>query len=229
MIPKFTPTAKANAMHFEHAGNILIQDTFGGGFVSAIGGVYLDVTDSAAITVINCQTEQMTASLVYNGAQLQYAGDYSYPITLINNILGHPIIFKARRTLVSTGNLYGPNTFQADPQLRVYSTGDRFCYDGNTLGCQTPNAITSFDRATVIFMSGQPGEGSVTARPTFFGTDVQFATPVQMPSILQSVLPANKPNGSLIYCSNCRRNTTPCQAGGTGAPAMVVNNQWSCL
>ncbi|MGI8640485.1 MAG: glycosyl hydrolase family 28-related protein [Pyrinomonadaceae bacterium] len=227
--PQRTPTQNANSMHFEHAGLILVQDTFGGGFLNALGGTYLDVTDSANISVINCQTEQMTAAFVYNGAELQYAGDYSYPITFINNIFGASIIFKARRTFVSTGNLYGPKTFQADARLRVYSTGDRFCYDGYTLGCQGVAAINGFDKATVIFKTGQLDEGSVKGSPTFFGTDVQFATPVQMPSILQNALPAGKPNGSMVYCSNCRRDTTPCQAGGSGAPAMVVAGQWSCF
>ncbi len=227
--PARTPSQNANSMHFEHAGLILIQDTFGGGFVNAIGGTYLDVTDSANITVINSTSEQMTASFVYNGAKLRNAGDYSYPITFINNIFGEPIIFNARRTFVSIGNLYGPNTFQADDRLRVYSTGDRFCYDGYTLGCRGAKTINGFDKATVIFKTGQLDDGSVKGSPTYFGSDVQFATPVQMPSILQNVLPAGKPNGSMIYCSNCRRNSTPCQAGGSGAPAMMVAGQWSCL
>ena len=227
--PKRTQIVNGNSMHFEHAGNILIQDTFGGGFLSAIGGTFLDVLDSAAITVLNSQTEQMTASIVYNGAQVPNAGDYSYPMTLVNNIFFHPIIFKARHTFISTGNLYGPNTFQADDRLRVYSTGDRFCYDGYTLGCQTATSIGKFDRATVVMMTGQLDEGSVKGHPTFFGTDVQFGTPPQMPSFPQNALPAGKPNGSMVYCSNCRRDATPCQAGGTGAPAMVVGNQWSCL
>ena len=227
--PKRTATANANSMHFERAGNILIQDTFGGGFLSAIGGTFLDILDSAAVTILNSQTEQMTASIVYNGAQVPNAGDYSYPMTLINNIFGHPIVFKSRRTFISTGNLYGPNTFQADEQLRVYSTGDRFCYDGYTLGCQAAASIGKFDRATVVMMTGQLDEGSVKGHPTFFGTDVQFGTPPQMPSFPQNALPAGKPNGSMIYCSNCRRDTTPCQAGGTGAPTMMVGNQWSCL
>lgn len=227
--PQRTPVQNANSMHFEHAGNILIQDTFGGGFVNAVGGTYLDVTDSANISVINSQTEQVAASFVYNGAQIPNAGDYSYPITFLNNIFGEPIIFKSRRTFVSIGNLYGPKTFQADAAVRVYSTGDRFCYDGNTLGCENAAASNGFDRATVIFKTGQLDDGRVKGSPTFFGTDVQFAAPVQMPSILQNALPANKPNGSMIYCSNCRRNSTPCQTGGNGAPAMVVANQWSCL
>ena len=227
--PRRTPLQNGNSMHFEHAGNILIQDTFGGGFANALGGTYLEVTDSANITVINCQNEQMTASITYNAAELRDAGDYSYPITLINNIFDAPIIFKARRTFVSVGNLYGATTFQADKYLRVYSTGDRFCYDGNTLGCLNNAAINGFDKATVIFKTGQLDDGRVKGSPTFFGTDVQFAAPVQMPSILQNALPAGNPNGSMIYCSNCRRNSTPCQAGGTGAPAMMVASQWSCL
>jgi hypothetical protein len=229
MNPKRTATVNANSMHFERAGNILIQDTFGGGFLNALGGTFINVLDSAALTVLNSQTEQMTASIVYNAAQIPEAGDYSYPMTLINNLFIHPIIFKARRTFISTGNMYGPNTFQADERLRVYSTGDRFCYDGYTLACQPAVGINKFDRATVIFMTGQPEEGRVQGHSTFFGTDVQFAAPPQMPSFLQNALPANKPNGSMIYCSNCRRNTTPCQAGGTGSPAMMVAGQWSCL
>ena len=228
--PKRTATVNGNSMHFERAGNVLIQDTFGGGFATAVGGTFLDILDSAAVTILNSQTEQMSASIVYNAAQIRDAGDYSYPMTLVNNIFGNPIIFKSRRTFVSTGNLYGPNTFQADERLRVYSTGDRFCYDGYTLGCESAAAnINKFDRATVIFMTGQLDEGSVRGHPTFFGTDVQFGTPPQMPSFTQNALPAGKQNGSMVYCSNCRRNATPCQAGGTGAPAMVVGNQWSCL
>ncbi len=224
-----TPLQKGNSMHFEHAGNILVQHTFGGGFAKALGGTYLDVTDSANITVINSQTEQMTEAFVYNGAELQNAGDYSYPITFINNIFGDPIIFKARRTFVSIGNLYAPTIFKADDRLRVYSTGDRFCYDGYTLGCQGATVANGFDKASVIFRTGQLDDGKVKGNPTFFGSDVQFAAPVQMPSILQNALPSGKPNGSMIYCSNCRRNSTPCQSGGTGAPAMMVGGQWSCL
>ncbi len=224
-----TPLQKGNSMHFEHAGAILVQDTFGGGFENAIGGIYLDITDSSNVTVINCQSEKITAALVYNGAELRNAGDYSYPITFINNVFGEPIIFKARRTFVSIGNLYGPIAFQADERLRVYSTGDRFCYDGYTLGCQGAATSNGFDKATVIFRTGQLDDGKVKGNPTFFGTDVQFATPVQMPSILQNALPSGKPDGSMIYCSNCRRNSTPCQSGGGGAPAMTVAGQWSCL
>jgi hypothetical protein len=226
--PKRTPTQHADAMNFERAGGILIDHTFGGGFSNAIGGSFINVLDSGGILVSHSQCESMTNAFVFNEVQNPYAGDYSAPITFINSGFGNPIVFKARRTFVSTGNAYSGDTFQADERLRVYSTGDRFCYDGYTLGCRGATK-KNFDKATVVFMTGQPDDGQVRGHPTFFGTDVQFGAPVQMPSFLQNALPAGKPNGSMVYCSNCRRNTTPCQSGGTGAPAMVVGNQWSCL
>ena len=226
--PKKQAGQNADSMNFERVGGVLIQDTFGGGFANALGGTFINILDSGPLTVIGSQTENMTHSLVYNAIEHPQAGDYSYPITFINSVLGMSIVFKARRTFVSVGNLYGLQSFQADERLRVYSTGDRFCYDGYILGCRDGTG-KAFDRATIIFMSGQPSEGQVKGHPTFFGTDVQFGSPVQMPSLLQNALPNDKPNGSMIYCTDCKRSTTPCQSGGSGAPAMVVNGQWSCL
>lgn len=227
--PRRTATQRANSMHFERVTAVLIQDTFGGGFQGAEGGTFINILDSGIITVIGSQTEKMTKSLVYNEEENQYAGDYTYPITFVNNVFGNPIEFKARRTFVSTGNFYLGDTFKADERLRVYSTGDRFCYDGFIVpGCQGAD-LKYFDRATVIFMTGQPGERSIPDRPTYFGTDVQFGAPVQMPSFRQNQLPPNKPNGSMVYCTDCRRDTEPCRGGGNGSPAMVVNGSWSCL
>lgn len=226
--PRRQPGQNANSMHFERVGMVLIEDTFGGGFYNALGGTFINILDSGNITIIGSQTENMTNSLVYNEVNNPQAGDHSYPITIINSIFENPMVFRARRTLVSTGSLYGANTFTADERLRVYSTGDRFCYDGATLGCRGAQP-KNFDRATVVFMTGQPAERNVPGHPAFFGTDVRFGQPIQLPSLQQNALPAARPNGSLVYCQNCRRSTTPCQAGGAGAPAMVVNGQWSCL
>lgn len=226
--PPRTNSQKADSMRFERAAGILIDNTLGGGFANALGGTFLDILDSSSVLVSHSQTESMTNSFVYNGVNNPYAGDYSAPITFVNSAFANPIVFQARRTFVSTGNFYGGDTFKADERLRVYSTGDRFCYDGYTLGCR--GAVkNNFDKATIIFMTGQPDDGQVKGHPTFFGTDVQFGAPVQMPSFLQNALPQGKANGSMVYCSNCRRSTTPCQSGGTGAPAMVVGGQWSCL
>lgn len=226
--PKRTATQRANSMDFERNGTVMIQDTFGGGYPNALGGTFINILDNSNLTIIGSQTESMTNSIVYNQVENPEAGDYSYPITVVNSIFGDPIIFKARRTFVSTGSLYGGNTFTADERLRVYSTGDRFCYDGYILGCRGATK-KNFDRATIIFMTGQPSERDVPASPTVFGTDVQFGAPIQLPSFLQNALPQGKANGSIVYCSNCRRDTTPCQSGGTGAPAMVIGGQWSCL
>jgi hypothetical protein len=223
--PKRTADAKADSIHFHHSAAILIEDTYSGGFSGALGGTFLSIIDGGSLTVISSQCEAMTNSMVYG--DWQGAGDYSYPITFIGNIFGHPIIFKARRTFVSNGNLYGPNTFKADEQVRIYSNGDRFDYDGYTIG--NSNAPNKFDKATVVFMTGQPSEGRVAGHPTFFGTDVKFGQPLQFPNLQQNALPTGKPNGSMVYCENCRRNSTPCSAGGSGSPAMVVNGSWSCL
>ncbi len=226
--PARTATQKADSMVFERASGILIDNTVGGGFANAIGGTFLNILDSGSVLVSHSQTEAMTNSFIYNEQKNPLAGDYTSPITFLNSFFGNPIVFQARRTFVSTGNAYGGDTFRANEQVRVYSTGDRFCYDGYTLGCR--GAVkNNFDKATVVFMTGQPDDGQVKGHPTFFGTDVQFGAGVQMPSFPQNLLPQNKANGSMVYCSNCRRNTTPCQAGGTGAPAMVVGGQWSCL
>jgi Pectate lyase superfamily protein len=223
--PKRTPNSKADSMHFHHSAAILIEDTYSGGFSGALGGTFLSIIDGGSLTVISSQCESMTNSMVYG--DLQGAGDYTYPITFIGSIFGDPIIFKARRTFVSNGNLYLGNPFKMDEQVRVYSNGDRFNYDGYIVPGQTP--IKKFDNASVIFQTGQPSEGSVKGHPTFFGTDVQFGQPIQLPSLQQNALPSGKPNGSMVYCENCRRNSTPCQAGGSGSPAMIVNGTWSCL
>ena len=226
--PQRTATQKADSMTFEHAAGILIDNTVGGGYAYALGGTFLNILDSGSVLVSHSQTESMTNSFIYNEQKNPYAGDYTAPITFLNSAFGNPIVFQARRTFVSVGNAYAGNVFKADEWVRVYSTGDRFCYDGYTLGCRGA-AKNNFDKATVVFMTGQPDDGNVKGHPTFFGTDVQFGAPVQMPSFQQSALPPNKPNGSMVYCTNCRRSTTPCEAGGTGAPAMVVGGQWSCL
>jgi hypothetical protein len=226
--PKRSAAQKADSMHFERVAAVVIDNTFGGGFANALGGTFLNILDSGGILVSHSGTEAMTNSFIYNEVQNPYAGDYSAPITFLNSGFGNPIVFNARRTFVSIGNSYGGETFKADERVRVYSTGDRFCYDGYILGCRG-SAKNNFDKATVVFMTGQPTDGQVQGHPTFFGTDVQFGAPVQMPSFPQNALPAGKANGSMVYCANCRRATAPCQAGGTGAPAMVVAGQWSCL
>ena len=226
--PRRTATNRADSMYFERVAGILIDNTAGGGFPNAKGGTFLNVLDSSHILVSHSQTESMTNTFIYNEINHPQAGNFSNPVYFLNSSFSEPIIFNARRTFVSSGNWYGPNTFKADERLRVYSTGDRFCTDGYILGCQPANN-NLFDKATVVFMTGQPSEGRVAGFPAVFGTDVEFNSPIRLPSLPQNSLPAGKADGSLVYCTNCRRSTTPCQSGGSGAPAMMVAGQWSCL
>jgi hypothetical protein len=226
--PRRTATQRADSMYFERVAGVFIDNTAGGGFSQAVGGTFLNILDSSNVLVSHSQTESMTNSFIYNEINHPQAGDYTSPLTFLNSAFSDPIVFNARRTFVSIGNSYGPNTFKADDRLRVYSTGDRFCVDGYIAGCR--GAVNkSFDRATVVFMTGQPGEGQVPGYPAIFGTDVQFNNPIKLPDFQQNALPQGKADGSLVYCANCRRSTTPCGSGGTGAPAMMVAGVWSCL
>jgi hypothetical protein len=225
------PNQNGDSMRFERAGAIYIEDTFGGGFATAKGGTFLDILDNSLVTVIGSSTEQTTNSIVMNSEKHPLAGNLGGPVNLINNAFGDPIIFNARRTVVSTGNGYAGDTWRVNAHdVRIYSNGDRFCADGHIIGCmglqKNPKV---FDKANVVFMTGQPSEGQVTGHPTYFGTDVEFGAPVKLPTLAVNALPAGKDNGSMVYCSNCRRSTTPCQGGGSGAPAMMVAGQWSCL
>jgi hypothetical protein len=57
----------------------------------------------------------------------------------------------------------------------------------------------------------------------------RFNAPVNLPTYTFSTIPAGvAPNGSMLYCSDCLPNTTPCQSGGSGALVVLVNSQWSC-
>lgn len=227
--PKKEPRQNANGIHIERAGMVTIMDSFGGGMPGARGGTFINMLDSGPMQIIGSQSESMTNSIVYNEVNNPEAGDYSFPIVMVNAVFDDPIIFKARRTLVSTGGLYGPKTFQLDERTRVYSTGDRFCYDGYTLACPGNATKSNFGKATVVFMTGQLTDGRVPGHPTVFGTDVEVNGALKAASFAAGALPTGKADGSLVYCTNCRRSTTPCQAGGTGAPAMMVGGAWSCL
>jgi hypothetical protein len=45
----------------------------------------------------------------------------------------------------------------------------------------------------------------------------------------QATLPSGTTaNGDMVFCSNCKPATYPCQGAGTGALAIIVNGQWSC-
>lgn len=223
-----TATTAANGIYIKHNGNLLLEDSFAGAPPGATGGDFVIAEEMGQLTVIGSQCEKMTRSIVFG--DVPGAGNLGYTITLINNVFDNPVEIKGRKTIVSTGNLYGANTVRLHPDARVYSLGDRFCYDGNIVGCATGAGATNFIGGKLIFSTGQPAEGTVPGRPTVFGHDVQFNSPIQLPNLQLNALPnGNVGSGSFVYCTNCRRSTSPCQAGGSGAPAMFVNGKWDCL
>ncbi|MBV9958460.1 MAG: hypothetical protein JO360_08565, partial [Acidobacteria bacterium] len=187
-MPALSGTIKGNGLFINNGGMFTIVNSFAGTSAATPGGTFIQANYPGNITVINSQCEHVTKSLVY-GDSTGNPGDLSYPLTLVNNILGMPIEIKAPCTYVSTGNLYGPDTVNTVAGVRIYSTGDRFCYDWRSLGCRNPadNAPVLTDgggfrgQGIVVFRAGQPRdraplsteENYVKHVPTTFGFDVE--------------------------------------------------------
>jgi len=147
--------------------------------------------------------------------------------------------------------------FETDAQM-LYSTGEfknttsRRTFMSNYLAIQTDLYFDPFDQPLLsIFTNlppnnkpllrlGQAGyqytlkmddatkwlkfEGNQTAPNVGFS----FNGPVKLPSYGQSGLPTSTANGSMVFCTDCLPNTTPCQGGGGGALALSVSGGWSC-
>lgn len=230
IMPPKRPGAAANGIYAFRTGAMLIEDSFAGGGYGAgnFGGDFIHLVEPNAVTIINSQSEQTTRDLAI--ADVANAGNLGAPVTLINNIFGTLVDIKGRRNIVSVGNHYDADSVKLHPDARLYSTGDRFCYDGFILGCQRPVDKVGFIGGKIIFSTGQPSEGNVPGTPTTFGHDVQFEAPMRVQNVPFNQLPArNVGNGAFVYCTNCRRGTAPCQAGGNGSPAMQVGGRWECL
>jgi hypothetical protein len=230
VMPPKRPNVAANGIYAFHIGALLVEDTFAGGGYGAgnAGGDFIHLVESNIVTIIGSQSEQTTRDIAFGDAP--GAGNLGAPMTLINNVFGTMVDIKGRRNIVSVGNHYGVDNVKLHPDARVYSTGDRFCYDGYILGCQRAVDRVGFVGGKIIFSTGQPAEGSVPGTPTVFGHDVQFDAPVRVQNVPFNQLPArNVGNGAFLYCTNCRRGTAPCQAGGSGSPAMQVGGRWECL
>lgn len=290
-LPAKVPGVTSNGMQIEKGGAFLIENSFGGG-----GGNWLEVLVAANITIENSQCEGTTNSLVFKSVP-GFNGELTYPISISNSIFGDPVRIEGNRTFTSHGSVYGPTTFSTvGGGVRVYSFGDRFCYDGNT-PIHNPNdpaqvcveeRATDFGNAKVVFRTGQPADGRAKGGGTQIGTDLEvkndegptkpvltvmapndytkpvlrlgqslfyydlkrdangflsftgsqaqpyrgykFDAPLQLPTFDHANLPTGTvTNGAMVYCSNCQRNSAPCQVGGTGgAPASIINGVWEC-
>lgn len=149
------PDIPADGIVFRRGGAITIEHTFGVGSRTSYGGDFIKVDEIGALTVINSECEQVTRSLVANATA--QSGSYARLVTLINNVFLHPIEFLEKITVISNGNFYGPETFNAAATARIYSMGDRFCYDaasGTYTGCLQPNKETIQSNPTANFKGG---------------------------------------------------------------------------
>ncbi len=182
-------TPNSVGVQMDNAGFILIQNTFAGcpGGVAGSRGDFLNIKMVANLTVVNSQCESTDHALVFGSERL--LSDPLYPddgtfialITLIGNQFGDEIQLNHRVNFISTSNHYGAGTVKTKTRLvRVYSTGDRFCYDGivsnpltigNNTNCQ--NGAGGFQGpGTIMFQTGQLGESGasnnsgVPSRPT---------------------------------------------------------------
>lgn len=192
----------ADSIRVVNGGSMTVENTWGGGLdygPNLTGGDFIDVTNIGALTIIKSGSERSGAALRYGDAP--GAGQNSAMLTLINNTFGDPVLLRARATFISTGNLYLGNNVETMALVKVYSTGDRFCYDAVTAyfpaqnpaatrwpcGDQGPTQTLTTGgfqgSGQIVFESGQlrdyyGGSGGgdparvVEGRPTRFGTDM---------------------------------------------------------
>jgi hypothetical protein len=245
--PAVTATNAADGIKIKVGGAFLIEHCYGGGLsydAKQRGGDFIDIDVSANVTILNCSSERATNSLTY--AAQSGTGGYSYTLTLINNSFIDPV--RLRRVMfVSTGNTYGGNSVQTGDGVQIYSIGDRFCYDA-TQGfapnenpprypCGPAGQLTGgFQGAgKIVFQTGQLRDTSlgnssiaIPERPTVIGTETQFDAPARLPSFRANGLPPNRAAGTMLFCADCRKDTSPCSAGGDGALAISIGGRWDC-
>jgi hypothetical protein len=241
----------ADAFYFKRGALIQINNSFAGSTnADTPGGAFFRYDNQVTnVSIINSQCEAMKWSMFTAQSQ---ATEWGYPIFLANNIFGMPITIQAGRQITSIGNQYGGDTWRySQPGVRIYSFGDRFCYQGGSIaegrrGCTAngkgPNLSNYLfgdsPGATVMFMTGQAGEESGEYPVKGFANKTTLAE--QQKSILHGNLPAlpaqahNYPAGSFVFCPDCKAaaensGSTVCTGGGTGALALSTSTAWKCL
>ncbi len=175
----------ADGIRIHYAGNVSIKSTFAGGDSNLLkGGDFINATLVTSLNVLNSGAEKNERALYFgfqptNGLAVN---DRSATVTFISNVFDK-IEFFGRATFISTGNKYGADSFKTNggadsinPDVNVYSTGDRFCYDMEILGCGSSTTVPKFYGGNLVFVSGQPAEtgiaGSIPARPTIIGSNL---------------------------------------------------------
>ncbi len=227
-----TPTQAARGFVFNRSALVSMDQVFAGGTGNGAqtGGIFLTFGGSAGtVNIVSSQCENTWGSITLSGA-----GEYSYPIKLDQVIFGDKVRILAGRNIVSTGSLYGPDTWLIGGESRVWSFGDRWCYDASTRGCSSagtapPITRDFFNAATVMFMTGSPLENdanpavpsandyTLPSYPTQIGGALKIGSFATLGTTdfagLTTILGVSGiGNGSIVYCSNCLKGSSPCAA-----------------
>jgi hypothetical protein len=170
-LPKKEAGVDADAIFIRRAGGVNLQTTFAGGDTpSTPGGDFLDVKGIGGLTIINSGAEALARGLVFgDGAPV---GSLSSVITMVNSAM--PVELTKTVNFISTGNHYGGQSVVASSEgVRIWSTGDRFCYDssfpnpcGVTLPLPAGQKIGFQGIGKIMFQTGQPKDGPIPAIPT---------------------------------------------------------------
>lgn len=245
--------APGNGIRVVRGSNILIENTFGGGYnyESLIGGTFLYLDSVGSITLVNVSSERSQRS-IYNAPSTSAS---SQMFTLIGSTFNDLIELTGRMNFASFGNKYFGSTMKISPQVVVNSVGDKFCHDPLTFPGHCTDRVgggnvvnrPGFNGGTIMFRTGRPPEGQgkdlVDREPNYFGYDVelggglmQFDPNIGFRDLAGLVTPRQGTtrvrDGAMVYCKDCRKaNTGLCtqgQAGTDGAFAKRINAQWRC-
>lgn len=245
--------APGYGIHLKRGGEILIENTFGGGYnyESLIGGTFLYIDSIGAVTLVGVSSERSRRS-IYTAP---YGATSSQNLTVIGSVFNDKIELTGRMNYTSTGNLYYGSTMSVGPQVVINSVGDKFCHDplvypghctDRVGGGNIVNA-PGFNGGTVMFRSGRMPEGQgkdrIDRQPNFFGYDVeigngllQYDPNITFRDITALAAPVETgsrvKDGAVVYCKDCKKNNTGvCTqgiAGTDGAFAKRINSQWQC-
>jgi Pectate lyase superfamily protein len=181
-LPAKTGANAADGIYISQGGAVLVENTFGGGIDYAnAGGDFIEILSISSLSVLNSSSERSTNSIHYG--DLAGTGDLSTIIYVKASIFGDPILLKQRVNYVSSGNLYIGSTVNASNSgVKIYSNGDRFCYDSVTSAGFTtqpcgPSGTTNVGFqgiGRVMFQTGQTQDGVIPALPAKIGSDTEI-------------------------------------------------------
>lgn len=182
----------ADAIYINRAGGVVIESTFSGGgdyATGQIGGDFVEVNGITSLAIIGSASERAARSIVF--AETASVGSRSSLISVSSSVFGDPIELYKAVNYISNGNRYAGQTVKAFTSgVKIYSFGDRFCYDiafanpDNPNPCGVPlplpigQTIGFQGNGTIMFQTGQAKEGPsqyngqiIPAIPATVGTD----------------------------------------------------------